>query len=492
MNINPNKVKIIFGLKIRQLRLDKKLSLSEVADKSNLSISYLNEIEKGKKYPKTEKIMALAEALQVDYDYLVSLKVDKHLEPISELLNANTLSQLPFDIFGISPNTFIELMSEAPAQVASFVKTITEISRTYDISLEKFYLAALRSYIESHDNYFEDLEESAQTFRKLFEISNTTSPNEILLKNILEKFYKYRIEEYTDKQYPDLATVRSVFIPNESKLLINSALSSEQKAFVYGREIGYQYLQIQNRPLISSVLEVNSFEEVLNNYRASYFSGAILINRNILIDRLTYFFASPKWDATMFLNIMRLFSVTPEVFMHRISNVMTGYFNIKNLFFIRSEKQANEEGLFLTREMHLAKLHTPHGTAMKEHYCRRWLSAVMLKELEKKQANKEVLCMVQVSEYEDAKTNYLVIGLAKQSSLAHERNSSLTIGFVIDDALKGMISFLNDNTILHRKVNETCERCGLMDCAERVQAPTILAKRQIKETIKNIILKPNP
>ena len=73
MSANSDKVKIIFGLKIRQLRLDKKLSLSEVAEKSGLSISYLNEIEKGKKYPKTEKIMALSDALNIDYDSLKTL-----------------------------------------------------------------------------------------------------------------------------------------------------------------------------------------------------------------------------------------------------------------------------------------------------------------------------------------------------------------------------------------------------------------------------------
>jgi transcriptional regulator with XRE-family HTH domain len=55
MSSNSDKVKIIFGLKIRQLRLDKKLSLSEVAEKSGLSISYLNEIEKGKNIPKPKK-----------------------------------------------------------------------------------------------------------------------------------------------------------------------------------------------------------------------------------------------------------------------------------------------------------------------------------------------------------------------------------------------------------------------------------------------------
>jgi XRE family transcriptional regulator, fatty acid utilization regulator len=479
-------------LKIRQLRLDKKMSLSEVAEKSNLSISYLNEIEKGKKYPKTEKIMALSGAFGVDYDDLVSLKVNKHLEPLSDLLNAKTLNQLPFDIFGISPNTFIELMSEAPSKVALFIKTITEISRNYDISLEKFYLAALRSYQESHDNYFEELEESAQTFRKLFEINNTTSPNDILLKEILQNFYQYHIEEYTAEQYPQLSQIRSIFDPNTNKLLINKALSSEQKAFAYGREIGYQYLQLKNRPLISSVIEVNSFEEVLNNFKASYFSGAVLINKNILIDRLTYLFASPKWDATMFLSIMRLFNVTPEVFMHRLSNLMPKYFNIKNLFLLHFDKNTTEKSFHLTKEMHLAKLHTPHGKASREHYCRRWLSLTLLEdfELEQKMKFKEkenLLCKAQISEYIDAQNNYLVICIAKASSPKKHINSSVTIGFTIDDTLKSMISFLNDSALLHKKVNETCERCGLTDCQERAKSPTILQQQQTKSIIKNFV-----
>ena len=492
MSLNSDKVKIIFGLKIRQLRLDKKLSLNDVATKSNLSISYLNEIEKGKKYPKTEKIMALASAFEVDYDSLVSLKLSKQLEPIAELLNSNILSELPLEIFGIEPSNFIELMSQAPAKISAFISTIIEISRNYDMRVEEFYFSVLRSYQEMYDNYFEDLEEAAQTFRKLFEITNTTSPNEKLLKDILENFYQYRVEEYSPEQHPDLVTVRSVFNPKDSKLLINNTLSSEQKAFTYGREIGYQYLQIKNRSYVSSVIEAESFEQVLNNFRASYFARAILINKNILIDRLTYFFASPKWDASMLLNIMRLFSVTPEVFMHRISNIMTSHFKIKNLFFLRFNNQIDDDLFYLTKEMHLAKLHTPHGTAMNEHYCRRWISLTILKDLENIQKQEgynaeELICDAQISEYIDTQNNYLVICLAKPSPPNRKKNSSITIGFAIDENLKSIVNFLGDSSLTRRKVNETCERCGLGDCAERVIQPLILQKQLAKERIKQAV-----
>ena len=49
-----NYIKLILGLKIKQLRQERQFSLNELAEKSQLSVSYLNEIEKGKKYPTVE------------------------------------------------------------------------------------------------------------------------------------------------------------------------------------------------------------------------------------------------------------------------------------------------------------------------------------------------------------------------------------------------------------------------------------------------------
>ena len=57
-------IKLIFGLKLKQIRTEKSLSLFGLSKLSGLSKSYLNEIENGKKYPKPDKIAILSEKLE--------------------------------------------------------------------------------------------------------------------------------------------------------------------------------------------------------------------------------------------------------------------------------------------------------------------------------------------------------------------------------------------------------------------------------------------
>ena len=51
MNIEEEYIRLIFGLKLKQIRTEKNLSLFGLSKLTNISKSYLNEIEKGKKYP---------------------------------------------------------------------------------------------------------------------------------------------------------------------------------------------------------------------------------------------------------------------------------------------------------------------------------------------------------------------------------------------------------------------------------------------------------
>ena len=107
---NLNK-KIILGLKVRQLRLEKGLSFSELSKKSGLSLSYLNEIEKGKKYPKLEKIEILAKSFGVKIERLMSDELEGALAPVSYLLNSDFLKVLPLDLFGIEITKIVEMLN---------------------------------------------------------------------------------------------------------------------------------------------------------------------------------------------------------------------------------------------------------------------------------------------------------------------------------------------------------------------------------------------
>jgi transcriptional regulator with XRE-family HTH domain len=489
MSLNTDHIRLIFGLKLKQIRQERNLSLSDLSQKSGLSMSYINEIEKGKKYPKTDKISALAEALGIEYDTLVSLKLSKKLEPISQLLNSNFLTEIPFDFFGIDPANLLEMLSDAPTKLSAFINTVIKIGRSYSMSVEQFYFAVLRSYQEMHDNNFPELEEQTANFLTQFKLSEDHQIDEFLLGNLLSDRYGISINYFDEEDHPTIANIRSVYIPKTKTLMINKRISSDQRAFTLGRELGFLYMNLKERPMTSSWIEVNSFEEVFNNFKASYFAGAILIRREKLVSRLRNFFELEKFSAKAFQEMISGFQATPETLLHRISNVLPDFFGIDNVFFLRFEAPVGSKTYSLTKEMHLSKQHDPQESK-NENYCRRWISLKILDDLSAVQWNKKYtqpLIDVQISDYIDAKNKYFVISVARPLNILEQTNVSVTLGFQIDQKLRDTIKFLNDPAIVSLQVNQTCEKCGLFDCKERVAAPTILQKRRHRhEMIKAI------
>lgn len=481
---------MVFGLKLRQLRHDKRMSLTELSQKTGVSVSYLNEIEKGKKYPKADKIILLAEAMGVKYDWLVSLTLGHNLDALTDLLESNILSELPLEIFGIGPGDLLELLSNVPEKLAAFISTLVKISRNFEISKEQFYFAVLRSYQEMHDNYFEDIEIAVEKFCKEEKIPLGSSPDYRLLATILTTRFGYQIEEYTAAERPALQNLRSVLVTkNGPKLLINQQLTAKQKAFTLGREIAYQCLGLHDRPLTSSWVDISSFEQVLNNFKASYFAGALLIHRLRIVKELHNFFAQKTWNGNFLVDLMDQFNATSEIFLHRMTNIAPRYFGLNQLFFLRFDNVSGENRFMLTKEIHLSKLHTPHGTTT-EFYCRRWVSLTILQDLaEIQQAGKyeKPLCAAHISQYMRSGNEYLVLAIARPTHLQANVNTSVSIGFLMNDALRNTVKFLRDPNLHIKLVNETCDRCGALDCNVRMAEPTILRQEQRKEELKKLL-----
>ena len=61
------------GLTIRRARRDRRLKLKDLAARSALSVVYLGEIERGKKYPSARVLEELARALEMDISELLDL-----------------------------------------------------------------------------------------------------------------------------------------------------------------------------------------------------------------------------------------------------------------------------------------------------------------------------------------------------------------------------------------------------------------------------------
>jgi transcriptional regulator with XRE-family HTH domain len=486
--INDSNVKLIFGLKLRQLRQDKRLLLSEVAKLSGISISYLTEIEQGKKFPKAEKIASLAEALGVSYDWLISLQMKKGLAPVSKLLQSKILHEFPLDVFGIDKAHLLELLSAAPVKLNAFISTLIEISRNYGVRIEDFYISALRSYQEMQENYFQDIEAAVGDFVRTHNIDSDKRVPMSTLKNILEQTYGYTLLDEGLSAQSEIENLRAVLLPGKpARLLLNKNMTESQKAFIVAREIGFQFLNINERSNTSPAVQVDSFEQVLNNFRGSYFSCALFLNKDVLVPRLQMFFTNRNFAGNELLDLIDEFGVSPEMFMHRLTSVLPRFFGIQELFFLRFSHSDGSEEYELTKELHLSGLHDPHIIMQHEHYCRRWVSISILQDLAKQLHDgtyTKPICKIQRSKYIGTDKEYLIISFAKPSMTGSPINNSISLGLLLTDQLKIKVRFWNDPSIPIRMVGETCERCPATDCADRKEKPAVFAKTQKLENIK--------
>ncbi len=475
-------VKVILGLKIKQMRGFKDLSLFGLSKKTGLSKSYLNEIEKGKKYPKTDKIILLAEALEVDYEELVSLKLTGNMAPLAEILQSGVLKEIPLDLFGISETDLIDIIAEAPEKTSAFINTLFDIAKSVNLKRDTFFLSALRSYQEMHLNWFPEIETFAEQALVRYGLNAHQQVSSEDLMALLQEEFNFSISrnELQDFQFPE---VRSIFTPgNQPKLWLSPSLSESQMRFVLAKELGYCVMGISPRPETFTWIQFDTFDEVLNNFKASYFAGAFLLPKNNLYPDLLNFFNSLHFEPNAFHEIQTKYSETPETFLHRLTNILPGLLNIKELFFLRFSINRTQNIFELTKELHLSKTHNPHGNRFKERYCARWLSIAIGKNPNKYHAIGESFIGTQISHYPDGRSYYILSTFTPDNARS-QTGRSICIGFELTPANKRKVKFIDDPKIENKNVGVTCESCPRLDCTERIASPKHILKEQRNQEI---------
>ncbi|MBF0313294.1 MAG: helix-turn-helix domain-containing protein [Oligoflexia bacterium] len=500
MLLDQETLRLIFGLKLRQFRQEKGLSLKELGNISGLSASYINEIEKGKKYPKNDKIMLLANSLGVPYDDLISVRLNKELKHLTKILENNLLKNLPFDLFGIPAQGLLELITNEPNKFKILVGTLVELARGFNLRVKDFLFASLRAYIELKNNYFEEVEDSVQAFLEKHNWSPLDAHSDVsFLAEVLKHEYHYDLQEVDFKTYPELSDLKHVIIPlnkrggKRFRFLLNKNLSVREKNFIYAKEIGHHFLDQGERSYTSIWLNLDSYEQLYNNFKASYFASALFIPKDDFIIKTRNFFQNPKWDGEQFFNILKAYKGTWDSPFHRMTQILPTFFNLDKIFFIRFGQDTATDLYDITSELHLSELHNPHGVRTFEHYCRRWITIKLLDELEKKSAidSDGVAVGVQKVRFFQSENEYICFTLAKRELHAPTNKSSLTIGLQITPLLREKIAFIDDPDIPYTDVSITCERCGISDCEVRAAAATLYENdkrlQKIDQSIENLI-----
>ncbi len=489
--ISDNEIlKMIFGFKVKYLRQKNGLTYQQLAEKSGISLSYIHEVEKGKKYPKPDKINLLAKALGTDYDQMVSTRADKKLQPIIDLLTSDFLKIFPLEMFGIDTHKLFELFSNTPDKVNAFISTLFNITRKYQMKSDAFYKTALRSYQDMYDNYFPELEKKTKAFKKEFKIKDKFKYSEKELKGILSDIYGITVNDEKLKELKNVKGVRSYFSEKEKTLFIHSGLKESQRNFLLTREIGFQYLELNERPFVTRILEVESFDKLLNNFKASYFSAAFLMDEDRVVKDVSAFALLAQWDGNKFLGFLDKYNVTAEMLLQRLTNILPGRFGLNDLFFLRLTGENNLRQFGITKEIHLSRLHSPYANENNEHYCRKWISLNIIKRLHTSRSlgdRSGAIVDVQISKYWETENEYLCMSFAKADDSNTKDGVSVTLGLLVNNKLRKLIRFLGDPNLPSRVVNTTCERCAMPDCEFRAAPPIVEEEKLRVENIKEIL-----
>ncbi|WP_278351899.1 helix-turn-helix domain-containing protein [Chryseobacterium gleum] len=485
MNSESDFIKTVFGLKLKQQRQKRNWSLQDLAIKTGLSKSYLNEIENGKKYPKHDKIIQLSEALSCTFDDLVSTKLDKSLAPFNEILQSDFFKEVPLELFGINKNNLISIISDAPKKVTAFINALIEISQNYNLGKERFYFAVLRSFQELYDNYFPEIEEKVSLFTKENKLQAGKNLKSDILEKILGEKFGYKIQSEDFEIYGTLDNLRSLFIPEKKLLLLNQKLEKDQKTFILAKEIGFNVLELKNRPNTYSWLDFGSFEEILNNFYASYFAGALLISKQPVIEKASEFFQQNKWEPENFENLINSFTHSPETFYYRLTNILSAEMGIKDLFYLCLVKKKNSDKIQILKELHLNHQQAPHANATNEHYCRRWIAVKNLDHLKEN----ETLTDAQISHYKDQGISYLVISTSQRNPFSDGSNRSYCLGILLNSQTIKKIGFIKSPSLKTINVGVTCESCSIADCEVRQAPPVRLEKEHFNMSMKSSVEK---
>ncbi len=486
MALRPQNERILFGLKLRQLRAARGLSFQQLAALTGISVSYLNEIERGKKSPKPDKMADLARALEVESGTLSDRTLDAAMMPVAELLRSNFLNELPLDRFGIELAKIVEIIAGAPARVGAFISTLLELSRNYALRDESFYVGALRSWLEMHENFLLEPEQAAADLRLELGWSDAHVPGVEELAQLLRGRFDYHLDVGGLDAHPAFDGLERVLVPVSRTTLLKAGLSAAELRYHLAEELGYAILDPATRSLTAPSLRVRGFDEALAQANSSAFAGALLLPAEALDAGIESLISEQRPRPSQLVALCTEFAVTPLLLFDRLAGLLPARRGIRSLFLLELTEQSGG-GIQVSRELHLGTRHRPHSTGLDEHYCRRWVASRLLADESEERGGERSRTRVgvQLERFEGTDEEYFVFALADREPSGRRR--VVCIGLPHDAVLRRQVRFLSTARLPSRQVANTCERCALTDCEVRA-APPVAAeararRREVRETI---------
>ncbi|PPR50488.1 MAG: HTH-type transcriptional regulator RamB [Alphaproteobacteria bacterium MarineAlpha5_Bin4] len=354
------------GSKIRKERRSRALSQSELSKKLNISPSYLNLIESGRRTITVPLLIKIGNELGLSLKDLTLESNKRVLSDIMEVLSSDI-----FDDLDITNQETTEFINSNP-NIAKALLTLNDsyksfkedmqnrlesmdINSTIDENPKRLPVEIVSDFLQDNKNYFHSIELSAEILRE--KIGLDIGPNigsGLKITNYLKSKHKIDVEIVPASE--ELKSVRQYDTANK-KFQLSEMLTYTARNF----HLAYQASYLEAEDVIDKIIEENHIEseEVIPLLKISllnYFAAAMMMPyENFLNNAKLY-----KYDIEI---LMHHYACSFEQVTHRLTNMQRPGNAGVPFHFLKTDIAGN-----VSKRFSLSGIHIPrHGGS-----CPRW------------------------------------------------------------------------------------------------------------------------
>ncbi len=450
------------GSKIRKERRLKGLTQSELSKKLEISASYLNLIESGRRTITVPLLIKIGNELGIS---LKDLTLESNQRLLSDVMEV--LSNELFEDLDITNQETSEFISNNPS-IAKALLTLNDSYKSFrddtQNRLEKLDVESsikenqstrlpveiVSDFLQENKNYFHELEKQAETIRSkiYFEEGHKTIGHSLI--KYLTNVHDIKVKVITtDKNEKSIKN----FDKNEKILFLSEMLTYSARNFHLAYQIGYCDAQ----EIIDKIIEDNKIysEELISLLKISllnYFAAALLMPYEDFLEKAKKY----KYDVEI---LMHHYASSFEQITHRLTNLQRPGNEGVPFHFLKTDIAGN-----VSKRFSLSGIHIPrHGGS-----CPRWNVYIAFMNPGK--------IHPQISKMPDGKV-YFCIARAFEKGIEKYGmpKSFVSIGLGCDIQYANELTYAEGmdlkNKNLETPIGVSCRICPRTDCQQRAFPP---------------------
>lgn len=478
-------VRVILGLKIKFLREQRSMSLTDLSKRSGISKSYLNEMENAKKYPKTDKLISLSQVLEESYDDLVSLKFKGELVVLNEALSQLTAHSERFHLLGMDMDMIADMILKQPAAAASFILSFSNLVNVPSVQKDHLIQVSLAAHKQMHHQYFAEIEKAASFLRQSFLRTKQSLTTERLLDYIVDR-YDITIKHHNDYNHEILA-INVWYDPIKKDLHLYHEPTHEQLVSDLLKAIYFLEYVDKDISYYAPMPPHKDVESATRYFYSNYFANAFLFPEAPAVKGIQRLLNTKAADAVKINQQIVDSGLTAPLFLERMGSLLHQHFQIQSYMIMRVAATANSDYHSIYIDAKFAQLDYVEPIEYIENYCKKSIARIALNDT-REDPNRALQIQHALLHINNIQQPIVILTATLQDR-SDDTPQTYNLIIMYDDVLQSSFPFLKPPAEPLTNIGLACQSCVVKDCEVRACEPYVMERSRKNKALREALEK---